>query len=90
MVLQFFQSKSIFLDNHQKMDLLSKYLNLHVMEVDRAKIDCNQPDQEPEMQFETCNAKQWPQDRNPLWASIFKLEAAPLPRNKMVKTLFLL
>ena len=60
MVLQSFQSKSIFLANHRKIDLLSKYLNLHVMEVDRAKIDCNQPDQDPEMQFETCNAKQWP------------------------------
>ena len=60
------------------------------MEVDRTKIDCSQPDQAPEMQFETCNAKQWPRDRNPLWASIFKLEAAPLLRNKMVKTLLLL
>ena len=58
MVLQFFQSKSIFLDNHRKIDLLSRYLNLHEMEVDRTKIDCNRPDQEPEMQFETCNAKQ--------------------------------
>ena len=58
MVLQSFQSKSILLANHRKIDLLSKYLNLNEMEVDYTKIDCSQPDQEPEMQFETCNAKQ--------------------------------